>query len=55
MYVIMTKNSVYHSSGYCDIIGMAAEKSMNSAVNEVKALPNYADNGEVTQELRGVF
>ena len=38
---------MYYSSGYCDIVGRLAEGSMNGAVDEVKALPGYAVNGEV--------
>ncbi len=38
---------VYHVSGYSDIVGRMAEDSMNKAVDEVKAQPDYAANGEV--------
>ena len=30
------------------IVGRLAEDSMNDAVGEVKALPDYSENGEVT-------
>lgn len=38
---------MYYGGGYCDIVGMMAEDSMNNAVTEVKVLPDYAANGEV--------
>ncbi len=38
---------MYYGSGYSDIVGRMAEESMNAAVDEVKALPAYAENGEV--------
>ncbi len=38
---------MYYASGYSDIVGRMAEESMNAAVDEVKALPAYAENGEV--------
>ena len=39
---------LYYGSGYMKIVGRLAEDSMNDAVGEVKALPDYSVNGEVT-------
>ncbi len=39
---------VYYGSGYSDLVGRMVEDNMNEAVSEVKALPSYAANGEVT-------
>ena len=38
---------VYHKRGYVEIVSRAAEMSMQAAVDEVKALAEYATNGEV--------
>ena len=38
---------VYYSGGYSEVVGRMAEDSMNNAVIEVKALPDYATKGEV--------
>ncbi len=39
---------VYHKLGFIEVVGRAMEHSMVSAVEEVKALPEYAANkGEV--------
>ena len=42
---------MYYGSGYINVVGRMAEESMNGAVDEVKALPGYAENGEVTNVL----
>ena len=34
--------------GYMDVVANAAEASMNLAVHEIKDLPGYSDNGEVS-------
>ena len=39
---------LYYGSGYMEIVGKLAEDSMNDAVEEVKALPDYSVYGEVT-------
>ena len=39
--------SVYHGRGYLKIVSRAAEISMQSAVEEVQSLPEYAEKGEV--------
>ena len=39
---------VYNSMGYMDVVANAAEASMNLAVHEIKDLPGYSDNGEVS-------
>ena len=39
--------SVYHGRGYLEIVSRAAEISMQSAVEEVQSLPEYAEKGEV--------
>ncbi len=40
--------TVYNKNSYLEIIvATAAENSMQSAVEEVKALPNYSTKGEV--------
>ena len=41
-------DTVYYGSGYIDVVRGLAEDSMNAAVEEIKALPGYAENGEVT-------
>ena len=41
---------VYNKNDYLGIVGEAAEKSMQSAVDEVKALPDYDTKGEVCDE-----
>ena len=38
---------VYYKQGYMDIVSDAAEESMRSAIEEVKSLPHYSENGEV--------
>ena len=38
--------SVYHGRGYLEIVSRAAEISMQSAVEEVQSLPEYAEKGE---------
>ena len=38
---------MYYSGGYSEVVGRMAEDSMNNAVIEVKALPDYATKGEV--------
>ena len=38
---------MYYQSGYSDIIGTLAEASVNEAVQQVKALPDYPAKGEV--------
>lgn len=38
---------VYYQCGYSDVIGTLAEASMNAAVGQVKALPDYPTKGEV--------
>ena len=44
---------MYYNSGYSDVIGRLVEVCMNEAVDQVKALPCYDTNGEVSiQEVR---
>ena len=38
---------VYQGRGYMDLVSRAAEQSMQSAVEEVQARPDYAEKGEV--------
>lgn len=38
---------VYCDGGYSEIVEKMTEDSMNDAVKEVKALPDYATKGEV--------
>lgn len=38
---------VYQKRGYIDIVGIAAERSMRAAIDEVKHLPAYSTKGEV--------
>ena len=40
--------SVYRSYGWMDVVADAAEVSMNPAVWEIKKLPGYSYNGEVS-------
>ena len=39
--------SVYNSLGYIDVVGRAAECSMQAAIEDVQALPEYPTKGEV--------
>ncbi len=39
--------TVYNNNSYLEIVAAAAEHSMQSAVEEVKALPHYSTKGEV--------
>ena len=39
--------SVYHRHGYIAIVDQLAKQSMQGAVDEVRALPNYDITGEV--------
>ena len=39
--------NVYHRNGYIDIVSEEAEMSMQAAVDEAKALPDYDTKGEV--------
>ena len=39
--------SVNHGRGYLEIVSRAAEISMQSAVEKVQSLPEYAEKGEV--------
>ena len=39
---------VYNRSGYIEIVEGLAKQSMMAAVDEVKALPQYATDGEVS-------
>lgn len=39
--------SVYNRHGYIDKVSRLAEQSMQKAVEEVQALPDYATKGEV--------
>ena len=38
---------VYQKLGYIELVGRAAELSMQSCVEEVQALPEYSTKGEV--------
>ena len=38
---------VYHSRSYIDVVSSVALKSMNAAVEEAKANPEYPSKGEV--------
>ncbi len=38
---------MYDRNHYVEIVSVAAESSMQSAVEEVKALPDYSTKGEV--------
>lgn len=38
---------MYYSGGYGEVVGRMAEDSMNNAVIEVKARPDYDTKGEV--------
>ena len=40
--------AVYNHHGYVDIISSEAEMSMQAAVEEVKCLPDYHSQGEVS-------
>ena len=52
LYTCVFRNNktflVYNSMGYMDVVANAAEVSMNLAVHEIKDLPGYSDNGEVS-------
>ncbi len=37
---------MYNKNSYLEIVATAAENSMQSAVEEVKALPDYSTKGE---------
>lgn len=39
---------VYNQCGYIDIVQVLAESSMQAAVEEIKALPEYSSEGEVS-------
>ncbi len=40
--------SVYQNLGFINVVGLAMERSMVAAIDEVKALPDYtANKGEV--------
>ena len=39
---------VYNKNNYLGVVASAAEPCMESAVNEVKLLPTYSTNGEVS-------
>ena len=43
--------SVYNRHGYIGIVGDLAERSMQGAVEQVKALPDYPKDGEVINLL----
>ena len=45
--LICSTSVVYHKRGYNEIIERAAEHSMQAAVEEVQALTEYAEKGEV--------
>ena len=45
--LLIPKISVYNQYGYIEIVRESAERSMRAAVDEVKALPQYATSGEV--------
>jgi hypothetical protein len=53
--MLWCNTTVYYGSGYSDIVGRMVEDKMNEAVSEVKALPNYAENGEVLCEFCEVW
>ena len=51
MYIIVTmysRNTVYRTCGYLRVVDDVAKKSMQEAVDEVRALPEYAAKGEVS-------
>ena len=45
--VILLHVSVYQSLGYIEVVGRAAEESMQAAVVEVKSLPHYSEKCKV--------
>lgn len=49
--MLWCNTTVYYGSGYIDLVGRMVEDHMNKAVSEVKALPNYAADGEVTNVI----
>ena len=38
---------VYNKRGYVDLVSLATEHSMRTAIEEVQTLPHYESNGEV--------
>ena len=46
-YLPLALTIVYQGRGYMDLVSRAAEQSMQSAVEEVQARPDYAEKGEV--------
>lgn len=47
MVSLSLSSIVYNRSGYIEIVEGLAKQSMMAAVEEVKALPQYASDGEV--------
>ena len=45
--VIFSVCEVYRDGGYLQVVKECARQSMAKAAEEVKALPNYAQDGEV--------
>ena len=45
--VIFSVCEVYRDGGYLQVVEECARQSMAKAAEEVKALPNYAQDGEV--------
>ena len=46
---ILILNVVYNNCGYIDVVQRMVDMSMTNAVEDVKEIPGYLDNGEVCQ------
>ena len=46
---ILILNIVYNNCGYIDVVQRMVDMSMTNAVEDVKEIPGYLDNGEVCQ------
>jgi hypothetical protein len=49
LLLLSLSSLVYNRCGYIEIVQERAVKSMKAAVDEVKALPEYATSGEVNR------
>lgn len=46
---------MYNRCGYIEIVQELADKSMKAAVEEIKTMPHYTSDGEVTSFFWSVF
>ena len=47
--------AVYQQNGYRQLVNTAADRSMQAAVEEVKGLPHYSAQGEVSVHTRSII